>query len=84
MQVVRGNGRTNVYPFLNENHDNNERRSAWTNKAVNDAKESLKKASLVGRNRDIGEKEVEFRNFRARMEERIQEDKGNDSSDAWQ
>ncbi len=71
-------------PLLNENYDSNGRRNAWTNKAVNDAKESLSKASLVGRSRDIGEKEIEFRNFRARMEEQIQEDEGNDSSDAWQ
>lgn len=71
-------------PLLNENYDSNGRRNAWANKAVDDAKESLRKASLVGRSRDIGEKEVEFRNFRARMEEQIQEDKGNDSLDAWQ
>eukprot|EP01083_Nonionella_stella_P088492 246648_1 len=55
--------------FANGPNVHNERRSAWTKEALARAEESMKEASLVGRNRDIGQEEMEFRNFRAKLEE---------------
>jgi len=70
-----------------------ERRMTWTQRAVDDATESLRRASLVGRRKSIGVEEVEFRTFRAKLEKDVQglgEVNGNDTSspsssdDAWQ
>jgi len=55
--------------FANGPNVHNERRSAWTEEALARAEESMKEASLVGRNRDIGQEEMKFRNFRAKLEE---------------
>lgn len=49
-----------------------ERRNTWTERAVDDAEESLRRASLVGRSKSIGVEEVEFRTFRAKLEEDVQ------------
>ncbi len=68
-----------------------ERRNQWTESAVQNAKKSLHAASLVGRDRDIGFEEIEFRRFRAQLEENVEssgkhEDGGfgENSFDAWQ
>ena len=62
-----------------------ERRISWVDNAINAAKKSLKKASMVGRDRSIGIEEVEFRKFRSTLEQTIKESTDDDESyDAWQ
>eukprot|EP00558_Chaetoceros_sp_UNC1202_P004918 CAMPEP_0197246922 /NCGR_PEP_ID=MMETSP1429-20130617/23538_1 /TAXON_ID=49237 /ORGANISM="Chaetoceros sp., Strain UNC1202" /LENGTH=410 /DNA_ID=CAMNT_0042707699 /DNA_START=284 /DNA_END=1516 /DNA_ORIENTATION=+ len=64
-----------------------ERRSTWTERAIDDATESLRKASLVGRSKSIGVEEVQFRNFRAKLEKDLNMDldgDGSSQSSSWQ
>ena len=66
-----------------------DRRAKWTEEATASAHESLSKASLVGRDKRIGQEEVEFRMFRAQSEALVtnedDEDSTNESTfDAWQ
>jgi hypothetical protein len=62
-----------------------ERRFSWVENAIKEAKKSLKKASIVGRDRSIGIEEVEFRKFRSTLEQTMKESTGDDESyDAWQ
>lgn len=68
-----------------------DRRKKWTEEFTLEAHHSLEKASLVGRNREIGKEEVEFRSVRAQLEETVRHnDRGeidpSDESDfdAWQ
>jgi hypothetical protein len=69
-----------------------DRRTAWTQRAIENAKESLRQASLVGRSREIGQEEIMFRQFRAQLENNLRGDFGEDgdggsdgeaSFDAW-
>lgn len=64
-----------------------EKRSAWTNTVIEKAKQSLQEAALVGR-KPIGQEEVEFRRFRAHLEETVNiqdvRNVGDESVDAWQ
>ena len=48
-----------------------DRRVLWTTDAIEKAEQSLHEASLVGRNRDIGQEEIQFRQLRAQLEEHI-------------
>jgi len=66
-----------------------DRRAKWTEEATASAHESLSKASLVGRDKGIGQDEVEFRMFRAQLEVFVtsedEKDFTNESAfDAWQ
>jgi len=66
-----------------------DRRTKWTEEATGSAHESLSKASLVGRDKGIGQDEVEFRMFRAQLEVFVtsEDEQGftNESAfDAWQ
>lgn len=51
------------------------RRNVWINHALEDATKSLNEASKVGRNLDIGQEEIEFRTFRAQMQQLLQLEK---------
>lgn len=76
-------------PPLVPEYTSGNRRMAWIDRALDEAKESLNIASKVGR-AGIGEIETEFRAFRAQMQHLIIEDDSSPSSlasddlDAWQ
>ena len=62
------------------------RRVEWTNNAVEQAEKSLHEASLVGKNKEIGVEEIEFRRFRAQLEKGHNTDTPSEESsgDCWQ
>mmetsp|Transcript_6352 Transcript_6352/g.7116 ORF Transcript_6352/g.7116 Transcript_6352/m.7116 type:complete len:387 (+) Transcript_6352:317-1477(+) len=78
-------------PFVPDNTSGS-RRMQWISRALDDAKESLHKASRVGRDRKIGKQEAEFRQFRAQIQNmNMQAGKSDNTSstfpedhDAWQ
>jgi len=86
-------------PPLIPEHTSGDRRVKWITRALNDAAGNLDKASKVGRGKEIGKEETEFRTFRAKMqkmavEEENRRSKSNDGGeknqkddtdlDAWQ
>jgi len=62
------------------------RRAAWTENAIENAEKSLHEASLVGRDREIGAEEIEFRTFRAQLEENLDSfaSEKEDPFDVWE
>jgi len=56
-------------PPLIPEHTSGDRRVKWISRALNDAAGNLERAAKVGRGKEIGKEETEFRTLRAQMQQ---------------